>query len=83
MPKYSEKTLHDKAERYITVAFKTLWFSDTNFRDILYDSYIANLHQMNAHMRATHTDIYDYYFRELRKILLQTPGVRNYHRHQR
>ena len=79
----SEKYYTRKAEQFIDEAFKTLWFYDTEQRAILRDSYMLNIADMNMHARVTHADLYDYYFRGIRKILLTLPGVRNFHRHEK
>lgn len=79
----ADKYYTRKAEQFINEAFRTLWFADVKMRDVLYDSYMSNIADMNKHARATHADLYTYYFKDLRKILKTIPGVRNYHIHQK
>ena len=83
MSKRGDAYYHRKAEQFIDTAFKTLWFSDVQLRDILRDSYMNNIDDMNKHARARHADMYTYYFTELRKILKTTPGIRDYRRRQK
>lgn len=79
----SDKYLRRKAERCIYTAFRTLWFEDVEMRDILYDSYMLSIDSMNDYIRLKNIDPQGYYFDGLRKILLQSPYIHNYHRHQR
>ena len=78
-----EEHLRNKAERCINTAFRTLWFYDTEMRDILYDSYMLNINIMNDYVYQTGVDVHEYYFDGLRKVLRQLPYVHNFHRHQR
>lgn len=83
IPERFEKYLSRKAEHCIDAVFKTLWFSDVQFRDILYDSYMANIPAMNQYIIKSDINPYNYYFTELREILLKNSGVRNYLRKEK
>ncbi|MFQ6739322.1 MAG: hypothetical protein ACLRFJ_01470 [Alphaproteobacteria bacterium] len=78
MSSKSDEYLERKAKHCINAAFKTLWFSDSQFRDILYDSYMANIPAMNRYIKEKETiNLYDFYFTELREFLLENPSIQN------
>ena len=63
------------AKHILKDVFGDLWFSDETIRNILYDTYIANIPAMNRYAFDTQTDLREYYY-EIKRILLQTPDTK-------
>jgi hypothetical protein len=67
------------AERIIDKIFSDLSFSDTELRDILRDSYIGNIPNMDGYLVRNNIDLRRYYY-GIKPILLTTIGTRRKHK---
>ena len=67
------------AERIIDKIFLFFSFSDTELRDILRDSYIGNIPNMDGYLVRNNIDLRRYYY-GIKPILLTTIGTRLKHK---
>lgn len=76
MPISPEALARDKlAQRLLyNIFFVDLWFNDVALRQILYESYVANVHVLNLYVRSRSGDLYEFYA-EIERILLETPDL--------
>ena len=71
---YKQDLSTRRAEYIIKGVFSKLWFPSQETRNILYDSYIANIPVMNNYAIGNNIGIRKYY-NGIRDILLLSPGI--------
>lgn len=62
------------ARHLINDIFNSLWFKDYEVREILHESYVLNIQNMNEHAHRNHIDLRNYYS-EIGRVLLNAPGL--------
>lgn len=79
---YNPDLCTQRAEYIIKGVFGKLWFPSEEMRNILYDSYIANIPVMNNYAISNNIGIRKYY-NGIRNILLSSPGITDIKQKQR
>ena len=62
------------AKHILQDVFRELWFPNEKIRNILFDTYVANIPVMNRYIAETKTDLRAYYY-NIKQILLCTSGA--------